>query len=377
MTPSKTNRQSSIELYKIIAIILIIISHVTQTLCPIESTAVFADYMINIQAASQDVQHFFLRQFSYFGMLGNAMFFIASAWFLCDSQRIKWKRWWGIVIDVWIISVFILVVSLIFGCKMSAKFIIFQFLPNTLANNWYITCYLLFYPLHPVLNKIWSEMSQKVHLSTSVVLVFLYVLCNFVSQSLFFFSNLILWIAIYFTTAYIKRYMIDYQKNTKKNLVILLIAIVCQVLLVAGTNWVQLKTSFNIGSQFRWRNNSNPFILLIAISLFLLFKEWKFNSSIVNSLSSQSLLIYILHENMVIRTFLRPLIWEYIFINIGYQYVVLIDLGVSISFFIVCLGIAYLYSFSLRKLVQYLGNIIGRWVLNCCRRIGNIIANWK
>lgn len=71
-------RESGIELLKIIAIFLIVISHVTQTLYTINP--VFpSNYVLELKYASKNIQHLILTWFSIFGSQGNLVFFC----FLC------------------------------------------------------------------------------------------------------------------------------------------------------------------------------------------------------------------------------------------------------------------------------------------------------
>ena len=56
-----------------------------------------------------------------------------------------------------------------------------------------MTCYLLFYLVHPILNKIIEQMDQKQLFRSTVALTILYIEFNFIKSKLFFGSDLILW----------------------------------------------------------------------------------------------------------------------------------------------------------------------------------------
>lgn len=59
------------------------------------------------------------------------------------------------IVEIWVVSVVILFCCLVaLHGRISAKNIAKSFLPTTFENNWYLTCYLLFYPLHSVLNRV-------------------------------------------------------------------------------------------------------------------------------------------------------------------------------------------------------------------------------
>lgn len=77
-------RNSGIELYKLLGIILIVFSHVVQSL---------GGGDLNYFAkASSDVQQLTNTIFSYCGTVGNMIFFVSSAYFLIRSKRVNKKK---------------------------------------------------------------------------------------------------------------------------------------------------------------------------------------------------------------------------------------------------------------------------------------------
>lgn len=71
-------RNSSIELLKIVAVFLIVLSHSL----PVNNSE--AEWYINIKSATSNVSYISMLFFSYCGQIGNEIFFICSAWFLVD-----------------------------------------------------------------------------------------------------------------------------------------------------------------------------------------------------------------------------------------------------------------------------------------------------
>ncbi len=67
-----------------------------------------------------------------------------------------------------------------------------------------------------------KKMDRKTHFRFSSVTMFLYFGLGFVKRDLFFPSSLILWIAIYFTIAYAKIYMLDLINDNKFNWILLM-----------------------------------------------------------------------------------------------------------------------------------------------------------
>ena len=183
---TKTNpRNSSIELYKIIAILMITICHVTITIGRLENPYIdFHDYVINIENATTDPSILGLVFLRYLGQIGNNIFFVCSAWFLLDSKKVNVKKWFFMLTEVWTISVAILlIVEILRKGAVSPKLVIASIFPTTFGNNWYMTCYLLFYLIHPALNKIIHSFSKQQLLRAASVLAFLYLLLTLQASS--------------------------------------------------------------------------------------------------------------------------------------------------------------------------------------------------
>lgn len=77
-------RQSGIELLKIIGMVLIVIAHVQGSVIAAGRNW---DCVQSMNTATENWQYVILMMFGYFGCLGNNIFLISSAWFLCGSGR--------------------------------------------------------------------------------------------------------------------------------------------------------------------------------------------------------------------------------------------------------------------------------------------------
>ena len=176
--------------------------------------------------------------------------------------------------DVWVISVIILIaVYIIRGGNIDFKMIAQQLLPTTFENNWYITCYLLFYPLHPLLNRLIKNMDKTALLRTTLVLLFLYVCVNYILSGSFFTSQIVLWITLYFAIAYMKYYLVDFSNNIKINVILLLVGFLGNTGIVLVTNYLGLRVATFNDWLLRWNTNCSPFLILMAISMLNIAKN--------------------------------------------------------------------------------------------------------
>ena len=77
----RKERKSGVELLKLFAILLIIISHITQTLQEANPYISISGYIWDFSFASMNIQGMALQFMRSFGVFGNLVFFICSAWF--------------------------------------------------------------------------------------------------------------------------------------------------------------------------------------------------------------------------------------------------------------------------------------------------------
>ena len=354
---SKNYRKSSIELLKIVGIVLIVISHVVETLHTGNDYIATNDFMLDISAATTNIQYLILAIFQYSGSLGNSIFFVCSAWFLLDSDKVDTKKIFHMLMDVWIVSITILiVVYCIRGGDVPFKLVIRQFFPTTFNNNWYITCYLLFYPLHTFLNLIIKKIDQKTLLKITLVMLGLYVGVNFIVSGKFFWSKLVLWVALYFAIAYMKYYLVDISNKVRLNILVLGISCVGLIGLICFTNFLGLHFEVFSHSLLKWKSNCNPFLILIAISMLNIARNVHFESKIVNYVSGVSLLIYIFHENYLLKTFYRPQMWSLIYHQFGYDYILIWMFILVLLVFLFGLIMSIVYKYTIGKIVSIVCN---------------------
>lgn len=151
-----SNRLSNIDLIKIFAIFIIIISHIIPF-----NYANFGDEYININFATDELVQIVIQFFRYLGQIGNTIFIISSSWFLLEKTTINKKKVIYILLDCWFISILILIIFIFRKYNLNFKIIIKNLLPTTFGNNWFIANYLIFYLIAPFLNKIINNCEKK------------------------------------------------------------------------------------------------------------------------------------------------------------------------------------------------------------------------
>lgn len=353
-----TGRQTSFELLKIIAIFLIVVGHVTQTLGEENFDVSFRDYVIPLGNATTDIQVLILMLMRQAGILGNTIFFTCSAWFLVGKTGSATQKAVSLLSTVWSISVLILCLYVfIYPSCLTTTVLIKQIFPNCFANNWYMTCYIIFLFIYPWLNKLIAIADQKQLLRITVFSSSLWIVADYLKGDLFFPSSLILWVTIYFLIAYLKLYCGQMMANIKLGFALLLVGILGYIAQVVITNYVGMYLINAFSSKvLRWNNNCCPFFLMIAIGSVIVALQATYRSKIINYISGLSMFIYLIHENYLFRRYTRPAIWQYLYRNYGYSHVVMLDIAFAVILFLLSVVVSSIYKETLQRFVIKISN---------------------
>jgi hypothetical protein len=181
-------------------------------------------------------------------------------------------------------------------------------------------------------------------------MITIYTGINFLKDS-FFSSKIIVWIAVYFAVAYVKRYMPGFSDNLKANIVLFTVALFCHIALIMATNFVGLRVSAFSNQMNHWLNISNPMLITMAAALFNIMRNIHFTSRAINYTSGLSLLIYIIHENILVRTYFRPFLWHFIYNHYGYNHLFALTFAYTAGIFAVSAVLAAVYSLTIEKAV--------------------------
>ena len=146
----------------------------------------------------------------------------------------------------------------------------------------------------------------------------LYLGFDFIGE-FWFGTELTTWIAIYFTMAYLKKYCMEWMDSIKSN---------------------------------QWVKNNNPFLFMIAVGLFNIARTVRFSNDAVNCISGLTLLIYIVHENLILRTYYRPAMANYVYEHYDYDHIIVWVLILAAVIFLFSMLAASFYKQTLEKIVK-------------------------
>ncbi len=350
------NRESGIELLRLIAMFMIVLSHTLMSLCNASKYVSNNGYVFPINIPTYDLRTIVLVMLRHCGNLGSTVFFICSAWFLIGKEKVDKKKWIRLLLDTWVISV------LIFGTVylINHGTVIMEssnsFAPFLFCNNWFISCYLLFLVVAPFFNMIVSSLPRKTFFRLVLFMSTIMLFMGFFLQRDFFTSTLVVWFVVYFDIAYIKLYKQEWSTRAASGWGLFLIGFVGLLGSVLFFEWIGKTSDAPQLVVLFWNVDCNPYIIFMAMGLFILFRNIHFQNIGINYLASLSLLVYLIHENIIIRACYRPRIWKEIYSRWGYEMLVSKLFLVSLCVFAASLFISVIYDKTIRKVLVKVAN---------------------
>ena len=119
-------------------------------------------------------------------------------------------------------------------------------------------------------------------------------------------------ISIYFIVGYYKKYLTDLTSNKSFNCKMLIGSLVLLVLLHLSLDFMGLHVNALADKLIYFAVTSNPLVIAIGLYSFFIFKEHTFYSKSINYISGLSLIVYLIHENILARYYMRIDYWNWI-----------------------------------------------------------------
>lgn len=356
----RKQRNSAIELMKIIALFFVVLCH-SLPLYKLGGTTELTGYL-NLREGATNIQQIILIIYSHLGQIGNALFLVPSAYFLLDSNDVNKNKIVQFIADTFIVSVVFLALFIIIKGNIPISFIITSLFPTTFGFYWFITCYILLYSIHPWLNTVINKLEKKQLFITCVTFFILYCGISFVLDGKYYYSQLIGFIVYYFFVSYVKLYLKNLSTNKSVNRKILLFSICGFICLIIVSSYIGVRFNVVNGLVGHFETFINPFIVGIAISLFDLCNTHNWYNKIVNGISATSLLVFVISNNQLACSFLKPNLFEYIFSNYSYSYITIICPVIAFVTLLISILISLVYSATIQKIVR---KVCGKIVSIC------------
>lgn len=270
-------------------------------------------------------------------------------WFLCLSDRIRLNRVVKLVLDVLAISLVILALAILFGVRPGAKDIVKCLFPTTFANNWFVTCYILLYAVHPALNWVFKRLGKRGHAGVCIVFFGIYMLLPAVHGGHYYISEFLIMVTEYALVAYGRYYLPETLGCAKIGWIAFLVGSVGTILAIVLLEQVGLRVDALSSKMLHFDNDGNPLLFLSVLGCFNLVRLRPFVNGRVNRIAPIMLLVYLIHENLIVRSYVRPSIWLWIHDVLGYDMLFVWLALFSFALFLVALLLGALYNKTLSK----------------------------
>lgn len=324
-----TKRDSSIELLRIISMIMIVIFH-------------FAYHgKFEWEHSSLSLQRFWYNFIVLGGKIGVDVFVLISGYFLVNSNRSistntkKLLKLWG---QIFFYSATIYIIFTLTGRNPSGikPTIIPVFLPITYNTWWFASTYFVMFLLHPFINKFIGCLNTKSYQN----LLFLLILCWYIIPSLtgemYQGTPLLRFITLYLIAGYIKIYGLNPKLKCRHYFILFLTFSTLNYLASVTYTLLGVKKEVYADRAINLFAPHNLFVLLIALTLFMTFVTLKISyRKWINVMASATFGVYLIHDN----GYTRPYLWIELFKNNHYQDTLILipySIAVTIIIYTVC-----------------------------------------
>lgn len=293
----KAQRNSNIELLRIISMLMIVAYH-------------YSIYSFYAEDLYSSHGKYFIDLIGNYGKTGVNLFVMISGYYL-SKQESRIKRMLKIAGQLWFYSLFSLAIAVLaFGYSADRDILRRSIFPITSGYYWFASYYVLLLLFSPLLNRFAASIGKDKLRASILLLLFLYsVLPTFFRVSLFF-NEQGWFVTLYLTAAYLRLYGGAESSGKKCGICRALAWGACIPVFAWVCTFVGSKTGNTsiMGLSDRFGTDSSFFGYMFALELlrYFLSKE-PVCIPAVNTLGRATFGVYLFHENLFVRDVLR--IW--------------------------------------------------------------------
>lgn len=327
-------RNSSFELLRIVAMLMIIASHFSQ-----HGGFEFPFSSITLNRLWQ--QFLFLG-----GQRGNDIFILISGYFLINSQEVKFIKLFRIILSFVFFGV---LVSALRAASSTGIFSV-KLLIDTLKYWWFILAYIVLYTIHPYLNMFLTRLSHKEYKSfLKAAFIYWCIIPTFTRWD-FGGNSLINFMCVYSIGGYFRLWDKTQEVGNSYFILYGIFFMLADWLVILLMDIAGLKHEIFAENALYFWGMMKPCTIIAAVCFFLGFRKLGIpHSKIINTFAGASLGVYMLHENK----FSQNLFWHEIFRTSSFQdspYLIPYSLAIILTVYISCTIIELLRSKIFRTL---------------------------
>lgn len=288
----KTPRNSAVELLRILAMGMIVLSHI----------CVHSGF--DSTYSMMTVNRLFV-QFGYLGNLGVALFVLISGYFQCTAG-FRPQSVTRLLAQVWFYSLSLFLVCRFgFGYAYSREMLWQVFFPTIFNEYWFFTAYLVLLLLSPFLNVMLRSLTRQQHQTMLGVMVLLWsVIPTFTKQPMYA-AEIPQFLLYYCLGAYFRLHPDNVFRKQGLRWAAAIGAFVLLYALTMVLGYCERFTPEAFGAALRFYDRNSLLILTAAAGLFSLAVYSKpFTNRLVNTVAGCTFGVYLIHDNPVVRSLL-------------------------------------------------------------------------
>lgn len=318
----KSERNSSIELLRIIAMLCIVCHHFV----------VYGNF--EFEKISFGINKFMLDNLA-LGKLGVNIFIIISGYYLIKSNLHK-EKIVRLILDVQFYALVMYSFCVAAGVEeFSSNSLFHSFTTIIYGEYWFFTAYIVLFLIAPYINILLNNLTRGQHLKLILILVFLSCFISDFMYGKVYINQLGVFIMLYCIGAFIRLYPEGILDKKYIGVLCVFSSMFMFVLFNLSKELAGIKGEYHYASQ-------HILILAWSIGMFIMFLQITIPcSKIINTISSATFGIYLIHDNPHMRSFL----WETVFKNAEYTYSKLFPVHMIksvLTVFVICLIIELL-----------------------------------
>ncbi len=353
------NRQSNIELLRIIAIVGVIILHYS-------NPNVGGGLRFAVPGSFNYLILCFLNAIS---ICAVDLFYMISGYFMASSYKREIRKPLELIIQLIVFNILTLsVTSPLWGTPLTLRAFLKCFIPN----NYFVIFYCVIYILSPYVNKLLDSLSFKTALRLMIILfscfsfyaTFVKMLCNIKGEQIIGLDsvgmygsqmgyNIVNFMMMYTTGAFLRKFQIKERFKSKR---MLAAAFLLSTFMIMIWYFIEEKLPdiFSDLQKIEISDRacfmySNPFVICEAISILLLFLNMDIGyKKGINTISAAVYSVYLLHGSMIILVGA----WRFVQRNplIMCAHIILSAVGIIL----ICTLVHYLYKMMTRPIFKRL-----------------------
>ena len=327
----KIQRQSGIELLRLVAMLGIVLSH----------WGGHGSWELSTDNAYLG-NKVFLQLTQFLGEVGNCIFFLITGYFSYNRDTVNKKGLLRLVIDTKFHSLWVWIAVLLIGVyDFSIGGLVKSLLPIIMKQYWFVLPFIVVCAIAPWINQILKNSDSKTlkwYFGSLIIIEMFLPLVGATTVS----SNVGLFILVYSLGAFLKKEERIFSFVNNNKYLLLICGYGGGVLFIAAMDTVVAKFGLNPAFSMILTDRFSFLPSIAAISLFVIFLNVSFYNRIVNYVAQSVLSVYLISEH----PYVHPWLWKTYFDNMefySYWYMIPVAVLQCMIIMAVCIAIDMLY----------------------------------